>query len=134
MYKYLLQILVFYISLFIAPNMVMAIDYTTKKNNEAVKEQCSRDDLRMIKKANYRAKIKLKEYKAVEATAPDVKTPKDAKKFSEEMTRAKAFFESDKFKEMETIYKRCNMKMPTVNSGTLFWQYVEEEKEEEKAK
>ncbi len=121
MYKYLL------ILLLILPNTAFAIDYTTKRNNPPewgavdYEEECSKDDLRKIKRFNRKAKIKIEEYKEVESTALDVKTKKAAIKFSEDMESARSFFESDKFKEMEIIYDRCDMEAPRPKSEKPFW-------------
>ncbi len=127
MYKYLL------ILLLILPNSALAIDYTAKKSDppewgeQDYERKCSRDDLRKIKRFDRKAKIKIEEYKAIEATALDVKTKKTAIKFSEEMEIATVFFESDKFKEMEEIYDRCNMEIPKPQSEKPFWIPLDKE-------
>ncbi len=134
MYKYLLQIFVFSILLFAMTNTVFAIDYTAKRNkthkqslNNGELAKCNRDDLKIIKRFNYKVKEKIEEYKAIEETAPTVLSRKDAEEFTEKMIENRSFFLSDEFKEMKIIYERCGLEIPELKSEPPFWVPIDDE-------
>ncbi len=83
--------------------------------------ECSNSDLRAIKGYNALARKKIKDYNELVASTKDIISDKDAEKFSKEMDRITNFFSSDKTKDMEETYKRCDMTMPRPMAKQSFW-------------
>ena len=118
MYKYLLQTLLF--SIFLGaffPNTVLAIDYTTKNSQN----KCTNQDLREIKRFDIKARKKVKKFEEIKATDAQIRTYKDALKFGKAMAKIRKFFESDKYKAMKIIYKKCGEEIPSPKNKPLFW-------------
>jgi len=95
--------------------VLFALSFPVMATESVHNGECSANDLRQIKAFDIRVKAKTKRFNELVASSSQVVNERDAKEFTEDFERIKAFFRSDKFKAMEAIYKKCDRKLSKPN-------------------
>ncbi len=104
--------------------------YTTNQSRTSSKaetgERCSRSQLQQVQRFDRTARANIERYKKLSNPEPgqrsrDVRGQRDVEKIVQEVQEISAFFQSDEYKDMEVLYKQCNLKIPKPASSSLFW-------------
>ena len=120
------------ISCCIIAKNVYATDYTTSysdnshsastSNTAGAKINCTKKDISRIKKFNNKAQYYLDKHKAyLKSFKKATLSETNIKKLIKENEESMAFFMSDDYFRMKDIYDRCDMKIPAISFGEMFW-------------
>ncbi|MGH1404033.1 MAG: hypothetical protein ACRBDL_07295 [Alphaproteobacteria bacterium] len=101
-------------------------DTKAKKKEKPKKSQCSVNDKRMIKGMNEKVRELRKRHRDLGVAMGGAKTEEKIKSdegesLVKEIQEVTGFFNSDEYNAMRPVYKRCQIKIPTL-LDVPFWQ------------
>lgn len=108
---------VFKVALIMA--FIFAFTVVSMPHAHANNQPCTQEDKNAIKKFDKLAKNKIKR---LDEYTEKIKKAKKEERYGSKIKSIMEFFRSDRFKEMEKVYERCDKKIPRPNvTPVQFW-------------